>query len=119
MTDLTWDNEALAAFLDAAQQAVLAELVPQVEALAFTLAPVEVRRTPVPSWVHHHHPGRDGRLKASVRSEISRDGGDWHGDIIALWYGRFMDPKARQLHRKRPFLPTALYTVCQGRVLHL
>ncbi len=119
MVDIQWDNRALAEFTVAAERAVVGELAPQVEALAFGLAPVGVRRVPVPAFVHHPTHGHGGHLKASVHSEISQDSEGVYADIIALWYGRFMDPKARQLRYKRPFLPTALYTVCQGRVLHL
>jgi hypothetical protein len=119
MADIVWNDAVLAEFLAAADKAVLAELTPKVEALAFELAPVGVRRVPVPSFVHHPTHGHGGHLKASVHSEISQDSEGDYGDVIALWYGRFMDPKARQLHYKRPFLPTALYTVCQGRVLYL
>lgn len=119
MTDIKWDDRVLAEFLVAADKAVVAELTPQVEALAVALAPVGVRRQPAPEFVHHPTHGHGGHLKASVHSETGTDSEGVYGDVIALWYGRFMDPKARQLHYKRPFLPTALYTVCQGRVLHL
>lgn len=60
-----------------------------------------------------------GRLKASVRHEFGTDVIGYYGEVHALWYGRFLDPKARQLHRLYPFLPTALYTVVAGRRFEL
>lgn len=119
MADIVWDDGALAEYLLLADNAVVDELAPQVEALAFGLAPVGARRAPVPQFVHHPTHGHGGHLKASVHWDKGRDSEGIYADIISLWYGRFMDPKARQMHYKRPFLPTALYTVCQGRVLHL
>lgn len=118
MADIRWDEQALATYLAGVSWAVVYELTPQVEAVAFGLAPVRVRHTPVPSWVHRKNHGHGGKLKASVHWEAGEDHEGPYGDVIALWYGRFMDPKARQLHYLRPFLPTALYSVCQGRVLH-
>lgn len=116
--DIFWDNQNLAVYMNEVDAAIVYELTPQVEMLAFTLAPVRVRRTPVPAWVKRKSHGHGGKLKASVHSQIGQDHEGIYGDVIALWYGRFMDPKARQLHYLRPFLPTALYAVCQGRVLH-
>lgn len=117
--DIVWDIPVTNAFLREAETVIVRVLAPQVDAVAQSLAPVLTRHTPVPQWVRRKSHGHGGHLKQSVRFDVSEDSEGVYGDVIALWYGRFLDPKARQLHYKRPFLPTALYTVCQGRVLYL
>jgi hypothetical protein len=42
-----------------------------------------------------------------------------YADVAALWYGRFLDPPARQIKRDIPFLPTALMWTVDGRDYHL
>lgn len=116
--ELNWDERALASYLLLIQEGLLEEIVPQVEQVARDLAPVRTRHTPVPPWARHGYVGVPGRLKASVHSEFGRDLYGPYGDVVALWYGRFLDPKARQLHRLYPFLPTALYTTVAGRVYY-
>jgi hypothetical protein len=115
---LDWDERALATYLAGIQEGLLEEIVPQVEQVARDLAPVRTRHTPVPSWAKRGYVGTPGRLKASVHSEYGIDTYGPYGDVVALWYGRFLDPKARQLHRLYPFLPTALYTTVAGRVYY-
>lgn len=116
---LDWDDRAIASYLLNIEEALLHEIVPEVEQVATAIAPVRVRRTPVPSWAKKGYVGVPGRLKASVHSEYGHDIYGPYGDVVALWYGRFLDPKARQLHRLFPFLPTALYTTVAGRNFYL
>lgn len=118
-TELSWDERALATYLLSVEEGLLHEIVPQVEEVARVLAPVRTRRTAVPPWAKHGYVGVPGRLKASVHSEFDRDVYGPYGDVVALWYGRFLDPKASQLHRLYPFLPTALYETVAGRVYRL
>jgi hypothetical protein len=59
-----------------------------------------------------------GSLRRSVRTIEGSDGGVPYADVVSLWYGRFLDPKARQLRRLHPFLPSALYAVVDGRTFH-
>lgn len=116
---LDWDSRAVATYLLQAEDALLHEIVPQVEEVARTIAPVRVRHTPVPKYAKRGYVGVPGRLKASVHSEYGHDIYGPYGDVVALWYGRFLDPKARQLHRLYPFLPTALYLTVAGRTYYL
>ena len=117
--ELKWDERALESYLLSVEEGLLAEIVPRVEETARALAPVRVRHTPIPKWAKHGYIGTPGHLKASVHSEFGRDIYGPYGDVVALWYGRFLDPKARQLFRLYPFLPTALYTEVAGRVYYL
>ena len=115
---IDWDVPVTDEYLRQASIAVVTELAPRVDAVATALAPVLTRHTPVPRWVKRKNHGHGGHLKASVHWAQSEDSEGIYADILSLWYGRFMDPKAEQLHYKRPFLPTALYAVVQGRVLY-
>jgi hypothetical protein len=63
--------------------------------------------------------GVPGRLKASVDWYVGHDFLGPYADIGSLWYGRFMDPPAKQLHHIVPFLPTALFFVVDGRSYYL
>lgn len=119
MVDINWDERALSVFLADVDLATLEMLVPQVEQVARDIAPIRARRTTVPPWAKRGYVGVPGRLKASVGSEIGHDLLGYYGDVSALWYGRFLDPPARQLHHVVPFLPSALYFVVQGRVFYL
>jgi len=113
MADVTWDPVAEEALLAEAAAVLLPMITQEVHRIAFAIAPVKARPAsysggPLP-----------GKLKASVRWELGRDGVGPYGDVRALWYGRFLDPKARQLRRLYPFLPSALSMGVQGRVYHL
>jgi len=119
MDRLDWDERALATYLLSVQERILEHVVPEVEELARTLAPVRTRQTPVPPWAKRGYVGVPGRLKASVHSDYGHDISGPYGDIVALWYGRFLDPKASQLRRLYPFLPSALYYVVAGRTYSL
>lgn len=112
---IDWDERAIVAFLADTEAKLLEVIVPEVEEVARTIAPVRVRHTPVPPWAKRGYVGVPGRLKASVHSEFGHDILGPYGDVVALWYGRFLDPKASQLHRLYPFLPTALYSTVAGR----
>jgi len=102
MAELVWNYRAFQEAMLEIDESLLHGLIPEVADLARSIAPV--RRGP-----------RGGKLKASVVEVYGEDAIGRYGDVHALWYGRFMDPKARQLHYLRPFLPTALFTVVNGR----
>lgn len=104
--EINWNDNEVALFQTAVSEAVIGELTLEVETLAFQIAPMS--RGP-----------KRGKLKASVGSEMRQDAEGPYGIVYSLWYGRFLDPKASQLHRLYPFLPTALYTVCAGRRVYL
>lgn len=119
MADVDWNDRVLATYLAGVEEYMVRYLTPQVEELARMLAPVRIRRTAVPPWARRGYVGTPGHLKASVASSYGHDAIGFYGEVSALWYGRFMDPKARQLRYVRPFLPTALYSVCAGRTFYL
>jgi hypothetical protein len=112
---IDWDQRALDRLYTDVSDEVLPELAFEVEATARSLAPVRVRRTAVPKTAKYGYVGIPGRLKASVQTEFGEDLISRYADVAALWYGRFLDPKARQLHRLHPFLPTALFLVVEGK----
>jgi hypothetical protein len=96
---IRWNVNALA-FADLyAEEHVLPKAAEMVAVQARTIGPI-----------------RTGKLKASVGWELGSDGEGPFADVYALWYGRFMDPKAKQLKRLHPFLPTSLETL-NGRDL--
>jgi hypothetical protein len=115
VADITWDDRALELYLAGVSTEVLHVLAPQVATVATALAPVRLRHTAVPRWAKKGYVGTPGHLRASVDTSYGRDGIGFYADVSALWYGRFMDPKARQLHYTRPFLPTALFSVIAGQ----
>lgn len=119
MADVNVDERALDIYLSAVATNLIGDLAQEVADLAHALAPVRTRRTAVPTWARRGYVGVPGRLKASVAMEMGRDNLGIYADVTALWYGRFMDPKASQLHYLRPFLPTALYTTVAGRVYRI
>lgn len=102
MTRIDINAHVLAIELLEVEQSVVLELSEEVATVARSIAPM--RRGP-----------RGGALKASVRAVSGEDEYGPYGDVISLWYGRFLDPKARQLHRLYPFLPSALYFVIAGK----
>lgn len=116
MADVQWDQNALSVWLTAVEERHLPDLAHEVEQLAYMLAPVRTRRTAVPRWAKQGYVGRPGRLKASVTSDMGADFIGPYADVGSLWYGRFMDPKAKQLHHTVPFLPSALEWTLDGRV---
>ena len=116
---IDWHDREAALFLDDIEGYLMPSIAWEVQLMAESIAPVRVRRTGVPRWAKRGYVGRPGRLKASTVWWETHDsyGRVWR--VGALWYGRFMDPKARQLHRLRPFLVTSLRTIVDGRVWHL
>jgi hypothetical protein len=116
--DIHWDQGALSMWLTAIEERHLPLLAAEVEQLAYMLAPIRERRSAVPRWAKKGYVGRPGKLKASVTSEMGRDFLGPYADVGSLWYGRFMDPKAKQLHSMIPFLPSALEWTLDGRVYH-
>jgi hypothetical protein len=121
MADVTveWNDGEADQFLTAVEEYLMPHIADEVHWRAEALAPVRIRRTPVPKWAKLGYVGVSGRLKASVVVWDGVDSGGRYWNVGALWYGRFMDPKARQLHYLRPFLVTALRETVEGRVYHL
>lgn len=119
MAEVDWDDRALEALYAQVSAELLPMLAREVEDLARMLAPVRTRHTAIPAWAKRGYVGRPGRLKASVQSSLGEDLLGPYADVAALWYGRFMDPKARQLHHTIPFLPSALLWTVDGRTFYL
>lgn len=119
MVDVSWDERALRVFLVNVDLELLTSLTDQVEEVARDIAPVRSRVTTVPPWAKRGRVGVPGHLKASVHGTIGHDLLGYYGDVSALWYGRFLDPPAKQLHRTFPFLPSALDFVVGGRTFYL
>jgi hypothetical protein len=117
--DVQWDQNALEAFLLDVEEDMLPGLAEEVADLARAYAPVRTRKTAYHGRRRSHQGGAGGALKASVQADTGRDFEGPYADIAALWYGRFLDPKASQLHRLIPLLPTALYEVIDGKNLNL
>jgi len=113
MAEIDWNETILRIDLEDIQAGVLHELVESVAITARAIAPLRIRHTPVPparpGRRHRMRPGQPGHLKESVTTAIGEDADGMYGDVIALWYGRFMEPKAAQMRFVRPFLPTALF----------
>jgi hypothetical protein len=108
-----WNTAAEAALMDTVAAQLLPMLTQDVFAVAEAIAPVKA--------AHATYSGgpRPGKLKASVHWSLGQDTIGPYGDVASLWYGWFLDPKARQLHRLYPFLPTALNTALAGRRYYL
>ena len=117
--DLIWNQGALDVMYADCSHIVLPVLATETADMARAIAPVRVRRTPIPPWAKQGYIGAPGRLKASVQWEMGHDEEGDYADVAALWYGRFLDPPAKQMHGLIPFLPSALLAVCQGREFHL
>lgn len=118
MAEIQWDQRALSMWLTTIEEIHLPGLADEVEQLAYMLAPVRTRTTAVPRWAKKGYVGRPGHLKASVTSYMGSDFLGVFADVGSLWYGRFMDPKAKQLHTTIPFLPSALEWTLDGRVFY-
>lgn len=118
MADIQWNQPAIDEYLTVVELEHLPLLADEVASLARTLAPVRLRRTPVPRWAKRGRVGTPGHLKASVVWAVGQDLAGPYADVGSLWYGRFMDPKARQLHFLRPFLPSALEWTIDGRTYY-
>ena len=118
MADIIINEAAFDALLHDVTHIVLDQLSADVLDIARVIVPVQHRTDPL---IHHHHPPGGGRLKASVTRIVSDSGtsdDDAYAIIGGLFYGRFLEPKARQLHYTRPFLPTALVEGVDGRVFY-
>lgn len=113
--DIQWDQNALEAWIVSVEEDMLPALAQEVEETARAYAPVRTRKTAYHSRTRAHQGGAGGALKASVQSSVGRDIEGAYADIAALWYGRFLDPRARQLHRLIPLLPSALFDVIDGK----
>jgi len=119
MAEIVWDQHALATYIVLAEDELLPGITQEVEEMARSLAPVRVRHTPPSPRSRRLGIGVPGKLKASVQSDVGRDDMGAYGDVAALWYGRFLDPPARQIKRLFPFLPTALMWVVDGKDFRL
>jgi hypothetical protein len=113
--DLEWDGAALEAMLVEISEEMLPGLAQEVEDTVRAYAPVRTKKVAYHGRVRHHQGGAGGALKESVQSDMGTDFEGPYADIAALWYGRFLDPKARQLHHLIPLLPSALFDVIEGR----
>lgn len=100
---LRWNNQALA-YGDLL--GIGSELLPQVAR--------DVADRAITLSANYHMWRRTGELTASIGYEIDHDAGGYYADVSSAWYGRFLDPKASQLHFLRPLLPSAL-EVINGR----
>ena len=118
MAEIQWDQHALELYFVEIEERMLQPLAQEVEDVARALAPVRGRHTarPINS---RRAPGMGGNLKASVQHSIDHDMEGTYADIAALWYGRFLDPPAKQIKRLIPFLPSALIMVVDGRNFYL
>jgi hypothetical protein len=116
---IIWDHRALDVLFAEVEGPLLEDLTQDVEEIARAIAPVRVRHKAIPRYAKKGYVGVPGHLEASVRSYIGEDYLGPYGDVAAFWYGRFLDPPAKQLHRLHPFLPTALYTAVEGRTYFL
>jgi hypothetical protein len=113
MADITWDPIAEEIAYEAAAAQMLDQASQDVFQVALSIAPVKAARStysggPLP-----------GKLKASLYRNMGRDAIGPFADVRALWYGRFLDPKARQLGRLYPFLPSALRLGLAGKRYYL
>jgi hypothetical protein len=117
--DVQWDQSALEVWLTSVSEEMLPDMAEEVATAARALAPVRTKKVAYHGRVRSHQGGAGGALKASVVTSTDRDYEGPFADIAALWYGRFLDPKARQLHALRPFLPTALISTLDGRDFYL
>jgi len=119
MALISWDEAALSLFFVELDERLLPPLAAEVADVARELAPVRGHHSTPRQRESLRRRGVGGNLKASVQWNVDRDLQGAYADIAALWYGRFLDPPARQLHRLIPFLPTALERVIDGRTIHL
>jgi hypothetical protein len=118
VADVILNEAVINALVHDVGRVVVDDLAADVADIARTLAPVRLRHTAPPAWVRHPHFGTPGHLKASVHTVEGQDTDGPYADVASLWYGRFLDPRARQLHRQYPFLPTALYAGVDGRTFY-
>lgn len=119
MADVIPHPEAFTLLLREVSRSVLTDLSGQVADIARTIAPVRARHTPIPARARHPSRPGGGSLKASVVAWEDEDADGPVAYVGSLWYGRFLDPRARQLHRTHPFLPTSLYEGVDGRTINL
>ena len=97
---LRWDNQALATGdLIGIGANLLPQVAKDVADRALELAPM------YRLW------RRTGELTRSIGWEIDRDAFGYYADVSSVWYGRFLDPKASQLHFLRPLLPSSLEVI--------
>jgi hypothetical protein len=116
--DIEINEPAFDALLRDVSRDLIADLATATADTARGLAPVQHRTDPMVR--HRRPPGHGGTLKASVTTiEGDDDDGTPYADVASMWYGRFLDPRARQLHRLYPFLPSALYDAVDGRTFYL
>jgi len=116
---IDWDGPGIASMEAQVSAQLLPRLAEEVEAVAYSLAPVRYRHTPVPKWAKHGYVGMPGHLKASVGTEFGTDEIGDYADVGSLGYGRFMEGRdrrpARQIREVIPFLPSALIWTVDGR----
>jgi len=99
-TRIHWDNTALAY---GQLQQLGADVLPQVARDVATRA-IELS-------ADYHLWRHTGDLTRSIGWDLGHDTIGYYADVSAIWYGRFLDPKARQLHFLRPLLPSSLEVI--------
>jgi len=119
MAEIDWDERALDLFIVELDHRLLPILAEEVADVARSMAPVRGHHSSPRVRASMRRRGVGGNLKASVQWSVDTDMQGPYADIAALWYGRFLDPPARQLHRLIPFLPTALQTVIDGHTIYV
>lgn len=97
---INWDNSALAY---ATLQQIGAQALPQVAR--------DVADRAIELSGDYHLWRHTGDLTRSIGWDISHDALGYYADVSAIWYGRFLDPKASQLHFLRPLLPSSLEVI--------
>jgi len=100
LTRLHWDNSALAY---GELQRLGAEVLPQVA--------TDVADRAIELSGAYHLWRHTGDLTRSIGWELGHDTIGYYADVSSVWYGRFLDPKASQLHFLRPLLPSSLDVV--------
>ena len=95
-----WDNTALAY---GQLQGLGAKVLPQV---AQDVAPRAIELS-----ADYHLWRHTGGLTRSIGWDLGHDSLGYYADVSSTWYGRFLDPKASQLHFLRPLLPSSLEVI--------
>lgn len=97
---LHWDNTALAyGYLQGIAGSVLPQVAADVATHAIGLSAA------YRLWRH------TGELTRSIDWDLGHDTIGYYADVSSAWYGRFLDPKASQLHFLRPLLPSSLEVI--------
>jgi hypothetical protein len=99
-TRIHWDNTALAY---GQLQRIGASVLPQVA--------TDVANRAIEYSGAYHLWRHTGELTRSIGWDLGHDTIGYYADVSSSWYGRFLDPKASQLHFLRPLLPSSLEVI--------